>query len=158
MRLRSILILILVCIALAVSAQDKSRRGGGFNMEVIKKEKAEFLTKEMQLTEAEAKAFLPLEAEYMVKKFEVNRATRHETRLLKQKKEKTEDDYKKITELNLEANKKESEIQIEYFKKFSEVLSAEKVEKYRSADFKFKEEMLKKHRNKRNEKAPHKQE
>jgi len=34
---------------------------------------------------------------------------------------------------------------MEYFQKFSKVLPAEKIEKYRSADLKFKEAALKRH-------------
>lgn len=149
MKFKGILILILVvCVSFSVDAQnrpDRPKRNGGFDIEAMKKEKGDFLTKEMGLTEAEVKEFLPLEFEFMEKKFEVNRDTRHKTWELRQKKEKTEADYKKITELNLEAKKKEAEIEIEYYKKFGKVLSAEKIEKYRSADLKFKEEMLKRH-------------
>lgn len=149
MKLKGILILLLVCMSFSVGAQnrnDKSKRnGGGFDIEAMKKEKGDFLIKEMGLTEAEAKAFLPLESEFMEKKFDVNRNTRRKTWDLKQKKDKTESDYKQITELNLDAKKKETEIEIEYYEKFAKVISAEKIEKYRIADLKFKEEMLKKH-------------
>lgn len=156
MKLKGILILLLlVCVSFSVDAQnrpDRPKRNGGFDIEAMKKEKGDFLVKEMGLTEAEAKAFLPLEFEFMEKKFEVNRNTRHKTWELKQKKDKTEADYKKMNELNLEAKKKEAELEIEYYEKFAKVISAEKIEKYRSADLKFKEEMLKKYQqNRRND-------
>lgn len=154
MKIKGILIfLLLVSVSFSVGAQnrpDRPRRGG-FDMEAVKKEKEKFLTEEMGLTDTEAKAFLPLEAEYMEKRFKINRDARHKTHELRQKKEKTDGDYKKITEINLEASKKETELQLEYFKKFGKVLSAEKVEKYRAADLKFKEEMLKRHQNRRGE-------
>lgn len=149
MKIKGILIILLVCVSFSVDAQNRpdrpKRNGGGFDIEAIKKEKGDFLIKEMGLTDAEAKAFLPLEFEFMEKKFEVNRNTRRKTWELKQKKDKTDADYKQITELNLEAKKKETEIELEYYEKFAKVISAEKIEKYRSADLKFKEEMLKKH-------------
>lgn len=145
MKLRHILFFILFSsFSFLMNAQEG--RGKGFDMEAIKKEKGEFLTKEMGLTPEEAKAFLPLEAEFMQKKFDVNRDARRETRELKRKQNKTDADYKRITELNLQSEQKESELQIEYYKKFSKVLSAQKIERYRSADMKFKEKKLEEHR------------
>lgn len=144
MKSKSVLMLFLLCVTFSVSAQ--MRHGSGFDIEKIRKEKAEFLKKEMDLTESEAKVFLPLEAEFMTKKYEVNRSARKETRELKRKENKTEADYKRITQLNLESEQKETQLQIEYYKKFAEVLSAQKIEKYRSADLKFKERMLQEHR------------
>lgn len=129
----------------------KPHKGRDFDVEAFKKEKRDFLIKEMSLTEDEAKAFLPLEDEYMDKKFQINRDARRKTRELKQKEAKKDADYKKITEINLGANKKEAELEIEYFKKFGKVLSAEKVEKYRAADLKFKETMLKRHQERKGE-------
>lgn len=155
MKLKGILLLlsIFVGISLSIGAQNRPEkpRRGGFDVEAVKKEKAVFLTKKMELTEEEAKVFLPMEAEYVEKKFQINREARRKTRELRQKENKTDADYKKITEINLEADKKETELQIEYFKKFSKVLSAEKVEKYRAADLKFKEEMLKRQQGRRGE-------
>ncbi|MDR1505149.1 MAG: hypothetical protein LBT43_22095, partial [Prevotella sp.] len=66
------------------------------------------------------------------------------TRALNEKSNKTEEDYQRITKLNLESERREAELQIEYYKKFGEVLSAQKIEKYRAVDMKFKEHMLKK--------------
>ncbi|MBK5721615.1 hypothetical protein JGH11_12110 [Dysgonomonas sp. Marseille-P4677] len=149
MKFKSILaFILLVCTTFSVSAQN---RRGGFDIAALKKEKSEFLKKELNLTEAESKAFLPLESEFMSKKYEVNRDARRETRALKQKQNKTDEDYKRITQLNLESEQKEAQIQMEYYKKFSEVLSAEKIEKYRSVDLKFKEMMLKRHKERHQE-------
>lgn len=155
MKLKSILLLLIVFVGVSLSIDAQGRpekpRKGGFDVEAVKKEKEKFLIKEMGLTDEEAKKFLPLEAEYMDKKFQINRDARWKTRELRQKKDKADADFKKITEVNLEANKKESELQIEYFKKFGKILSAEKVEKYRDADLKFKEEMLRRHQARKGE-------
>ncbi|MDR1090547.1 MAG: hypothetical protein LBL79_05670 [Prevotella sp.] len=143
MKAKSILLLFLVfCFSFSINAQDGKK---GFDIEALKKEKAEFLKKELDLTEAEVKAFLPLEAEFMQKKFAVNREARRETRELKRKENKTDADYKRITQLNLESEQRDTQLQVEYYKKFSQVLSAEKVERYRTADQKFKEKLLKDH-------------
>lgn len=144
MKLKSILTIVILITSVAISVKGQGLKRSGYDIETIKKEKAAFLIKELELTEAEAKAFIPLEAEFMSRKFAVNRDARHETRALMEKPNKTEEDYQRITFLNLESDKRESELQIEYFKKFGEVLSAKKIEKYRSADMKFKEFMLKK--------------
>lgn len=149
MKFKGILTCILfVCLTFSINAQNKRN---GFDIAALKKEKAEFLKKELNLTEAETKAFLPLESEFMTKKYEVNRDARRETRALKQKKNKTDADYKRITQLNLESEQKEAQIQMEYYKKFAEVLSAEKIEKYRSVDLKFKEMMLERHKGRHQE-------
>lgn len=143
MKFKSILTFILLaCLTFSVNAQNKR---GRFDIAALKKEKAEFLKKELNLSDTEAKNFLPLESEFMTKKYEVNRDARRETRALKQKENKTDADYKRITQLNLESEQKESQLQMEYYKKFADVLSAEKIEKYRIVDLKFKEMMLERH-------------
>lgn len=143
MKAKSILLLFLVfCFSFSINAQDGRR---GFDIEAIKKEKAEYLKKELSLTDTEAKAFLPLEAEYMQKRFDVNREARRETRELKRKENKTDADYKRITQLNLESEQRSTQLQVEYYKKFSQVLSAQKVEQYRTADRNFNEKLLKEH-------------
>ncbi|MBB4036236.1 hypothetical protein GGR21_002137 [Dysgonomonas hofstadii] len=147
MKSKNILILTLLIsfvFSVTVGAQDKPKRS--FDVEALKKEKAEFLKKELNLTDAEAKAFLPLESELTEKKFEIYRDARIKTRELRRKKDKTDADFQKITQANLEAERKELDLQVEYYKKFNNVLPAEKVEKYRAADIKFKEAALKRHR------------
>lgn len=148
MKAKSILVLFLVfCFSFSINGQDGGRRG--FDIEAIKKEKAEFLKKELNLTDAEAKAFLPLEAEFTQKKFAVNREARKETRELKRKENKADADYKRITQLNLESEQRSTQLQVEYYKKFSQVLSAEKVERYRVADQKFNERLIEDHQERR---------
>ncbi|HMM01341.1 MAG: hypothetical protein ACK5KN_05320 [Dysgonomonas sp.] len=144
MKFRSILVLLILAVSTTLSIKGQGLKRGGFDIETIKKEKAAFLIKELELTDAEAKVFIPLESEFMSRKFEVNRDARRETRALNEKPNKTEEDYQRITKLNLESEKREAELQIEYYKKFGEILSAQKIEKYRAVDMKFKEHMLKK--------------
>ncbi|MDR1090144.1 MAG: hypothetical protein LBL79_03635 [Prevotella sp.] len=149
MKLKNILFLpLLFSFVFSVAAQE-NRKGGGFDIDAFIKKKSEYLKKELNLTDAEAKAFIPLEAEFSKKKFEVNRDARKETRELKKKQNKTDADYKRIVQLDLQSERKESELQIEYFRKFATVLPAEKLEKYRSADIKYKEEALKRHQEKK---------
>jgi Spy/CpxP family protein refolding chaperone len=148
MKLKNILFLLLLfSFALSAAAQERQKRGR-FDVDAFIRKKSEYLKKELNLTDAEAKTFIPLEAEFSKKKFEVNRDARRETRELKNKQSKTDADYQRIVQLDLQSEQKESELQIEYFKKFATVLPAEKLEKYRSADIKYKEEALKRHREK----------
>lgn len=145
MRQRYVLFLIFF-LSFSFLANAQNGKKSRFDIEAMKKEKAEFLTQEMKLSPEEIKSFLPLEAEFMQKKFEVNRDVRRETRELKKKENKTDADYKRITELNLHLEQKESELMIEYYKKFGNVLSPQKIELYRNADLKFKEMKLQEHR------------
>ncbi len=147
MKLKTILILFLsILLTFSVNAQNRREGSGSFDIEQIKKEKADYLKKELNLTDKEVKAFIPVEAEYMQKKYEINRDARRKTRDLRRKEKKTDKDFQTITNVNLEAEQKESQLQMEYFQKFSRILSAEKVENYRHADLKFKEAVLKRHR------------
>lgn len=144
-------ITILFCtISMVANAQDGNNRGG-FDIEKIKREKATFLIKELNLSDAEAKAFLPVESEFMQKKIQINRNTRDKTRELRKKESKTDADYKKITEINLDAEAKEASLTKEYYQKFSTILSAEKVEKYRRADQKYMQMLLERRKQKRGE-------
>ena len=73
MKLKSILVLLLLfCFTFSVAAQNRPRQGGGrFDIQAFNQKKAEYLKKELNLTDAEAKAFLPLEAEFSMKKYEI---------------------------------------------------------------------------------------
>lgn len=148
MRLRNILMLFILSFTFVSVTQGQNQRGGGFDIEAIKKEKAEFLKKEMDLTEAEVKNFIPMEQELMSKKFEINRNAHRLTRELRKKENKTDADYKKITQINLDAETKEAALQKEYFQKFATVLSAEKIERYRHADQKYMQKLLERRKNK----------
>jgi biopolymer transport protein ExbB/TolQ len=145
MKLKSILLLLLSFSFVFSVAQ----RGEEVDIDVFIKKKSEFLKKELNLTDAEAEVFIPLEAEFSRKKFEVNRDARRESRELKKKQNKTDADYKRIVQLDLQMERKESVLQIEYFRKFVTVLSAEKLEKYRLSDIKYNEDALKRHQEKK---------
>jgi len=50
MKIKAILILALICLTFSAAAQDKPRKGR-FDIETLKKEKSEYLKKELNLTE-----------------------------------------------------------------------------------------------------------
>lgn len=148
MKLKYIFLLLLFSLGLTVAAQqeDGGRYHRKFDIAKVKKEKEAFLIKKMELTAEEAKVFIPVESEYMDKKFALNREIRHQIRDLKRKKNKTEEDYKKINDLTLEIEEKNAALKKEYYDKFEEILPAQKVVKYRSADQEFMTQLLKEHK------------
>ena len=154
MKLKYIFLLLLFSIGLTATAQqdDGGRHHRKFDIVKVKKEKEAFLIKKMELTNEEAKAFIPLESEYMDKKFALNREIRHQIRDLKRKKNKTEEDYKKINDLTLEVEEKNAALKKEYYDKFEEILPAQKVVKYRNADQEFMNQLLETHKIRKNKK------
>lgn len=106
-------------------------------VEEFKVKKAEFLKKELQLTDAQAAAFIPLVNELMDKKYEASRTARMDMRTIQQKKDKSDADYKKAIDGMLDSQVKEAELQKEYYQKFAKVLPIEKVYKYHQAEMKF---------------------
>lgn len=129
-----------------VSVEAQERKRGNFDIEKLRKERAEFFVKELELTPAQAKNFIPLLNELMEKKFQVNREARRANRALMQNSSKTDADYYKAIELGLDGRIKEAEIQKEYLLKMKAVLPAEKLYKYAQVEMKFMEKTLKDHK------------
>lgn len=145
MKIKSLLFVLFLSISLvSVNAQDKADTGKRDRIERYKEKKAEFLKKELQLTDAEAAAFIPLVNELMDKKYEAYRNARVNVKNMRDKKEKTDADYKSAIDGMLNSQIKEAELQKEYYKKFMEVLPMEKVYKYHQADMKFMKTSLEK--------------
>lgn len=138
-------ILLLVVLSLfsyfPLSAQENSSRGN-FDIEAFKKKKAEFIIEKADLTEAEAKAFIPLTNELMDKRFELNRVIRKESRELRKKDKKTSADYERLLDASSAAKIKEAQLEQEYLQKFKKVLSAEKIYKYKQAEAEYMKEMI----------------
>lgn len=138
-------ILLLVVLSLfsyfPLSAQENSSHGN-FDIEAFKKKRAEFIIEKADLTEAEAKAFIPLTNELMDKRFELNRAIRKESRELRKKDKKTSADYERLLDASSAAKIKEAQLEQEYLQKFKKVLSAEKIYKYKQAEAEYMKEMI----------------
>ena len=143
MKLKNIFLITFLLFAVSTVAFAQSgAKKGRFDFEKLAREKAEFLRTEVNLTDAEAKAFLPMESEFMQKKIQINRDARVQTRELKKKENKTDADFKKITQINLDAETKEAALTKDYYQRFSAVLSSEKIERYRKADQKYMQILL----------------
>lgn len=136
-----------LCALLPLSAQKNSDKKQ-FDIEKFKKEKAQFLTKEMELNDTEVKTFIPLVNELMDKKFELSKSARKENRAIRSKQDKTETDYEKMVESSFEQRTKELQLDKEYHAKFKKILSAEKIYKYYKAETKFMRNMVGNNKNK----------
>ena len=149
MKAKSIILLFLLSISfVSINAQQQRRGSGKFDLEKFQKSRADFFIKELNLTATEAKAFIPLMNELMLKKYQLNREVKNNHRALNQKAAKTDAEYLKAVDMALDARIKEAQLQKEYMQKFKAVLPAEKIYKFHHVEMKFMEQALKDHREK----------
>lgn len=143
MRHKNILLLVVLTLFsyFPLSAQEQEHRGN-FDIEAFKKKKAEFIIENVDLTDAEAKAFIPLTNELMDKRFELNRTIRKESRELRKKSNKTNADYERLLDASSTVKIKEAQLEQEYLQKFKKVLSAEKIYKYKQAEAQYMKDMV----------------
>ncbi|GHS97082.1 hypothetical protein FACS189421_03250 [Bacteroidia bacterium] len=148
---KPVLIAIIICLAginTSLFAQQRQQTGEQRKerFEKFKVEREAYISKIMQLTDNEKTAFWTLCNEYQVKKFELNKTLREETRKLNQaRKDKqtvTEANYKKVIELGIQVKAKEAQLEQEYTEKFLKVISAEKVFLYQNSEKQFGERMI----------------
>lgn len=129
-----------------VNAQ-KPRRNNKFDTEAFESKKGAFLTAEMGLTPDEAAEFIPLCNELQRKKFEIGQDCRKKHKMLKNSGKSnsniSEDSYKEAINVCLESRIKEAELEKEYYNKFLQILTPEKLYKYKDAEMKFWEKYMK---------------
>lgn len=117
-----------------------------FNLEAFESRKGAFLTAELELTPDEAAEFIPLCNELQRKKFEIGQDCRSKHKLIKrakrENKDVSDDTYKKTMNVCLESRIKEAEIEKEYYDKFLQILTPEKLYKYKDAEMKFWEKYM----------------
>ncbi len=123
-----------------LSAQQDNhefKREGHFDREAFEAKRNAFITAEVGLTPEEASEFIPLCDQLRQKRFEVGKESRRLSREIGRKKGATSEEYNKAIDMYLDASIKEAELEKEYYKKFKEILSPEKLYKYRNAELKF---------------------
>ena len=133
--------------AFAVFAQDRNadeqKRQG---LENFRAKRIAYFTKEISLTEDDAKEFWPIFNELEQKKFDINRNMRVEIRKIRdaQKAGKNVSDleYDKLINIIIDAKEKDVDVEKEYIKKMRKILSPEKVFKYQRAEYKFAREVF----------------
>jgi Spy/CpxP family protein refolding chaperone len=127
---------------------DNNRRE---RFENFQKERKEFISKAMQLKDADKKAFWALADELQMKKFELNQPLREEMRKIHRAKRNNETvaeaDYKKAIELAAQLRIKEAQLDQEYLSKLLKIVSAEQVFLFQEADNQFGRRMINQRRN-----------
>ena len=123
-------------------AQDNKRKA---EFESFKKRRIAFITKAMNLTDNEAKVFLPLYNELQEKKFILNREVRRAMREFTQAEEEgkihSEEDYSNLVKLITDTNLQTAKLDQDYIAKFSDIISAQQVYLYIQAEQQFAREI-----------------
>lgn len=134
--------------SLQTVAQGKGHHdhsGGGrkpFDKEDFFAKRNAYITEKVDLTAEEAAVFIPLDNELMHKKFEVGRECHKIERQLRDKKDKSEEEYNKLLKCREEVKEKRDKLDKEYQEKFKKTLSAEQLLKYQRADRDFFDEYI----------------
>ena len=153
---KKILLFILLCITLnfAALAQKNHNDEKKTRFEKFQQERVEYISKIMNLDEEEEKLFWPLNNEFQKKKFEANKELREE--MAKQRKAERENrklsnaEYKKIIELGIQTKLQEAELEKEYYTKFLQIISAEKLLLYQKAEQDFGRRIMEKRKRREN--------
>ena len=143
---RYLLFLLLTLLSLpATFAQDKDKAK---MREELQQFKIDFLAKEMNLSEKEKAEFSPLYKEYDEQRRHAGSEAWKMERELKKKKDASEADYKKLSELQKSAREKDNEIVKQFDARLESMLSAKQIYQMHQGEEKFFEkmkEMRKKH-------------
>ena len=122
--------------------RNQSRIGRDLNREEFITKRNIFLTEKMELTAEETAIFIPLDNELLRKKFEVGRECRRYEREIRNKNEKTDEEFKKLLKCREEVKEVRDQLDKEYLEKFKKIVSAEKILKYQNADKAFMDEFI----------------
>jgi hypothetical protein len=101
-----------------------------------------YITEKTGLTAQEAAVFIPIENEWLRKKHEIEYECRLYEREIRNKQNKTDEDYNKILKCREDEIEKQYQLDKEYYAKIKKVLSAEKILKYQNAERAFRAEFF----------------
>jgi hypothetical protein len=140
-------LLALLIISLQSTAQNNDRNNsrngrGSFNREEFISKRNAYLVEKISLTPDEIAIFIPLDNELLRKKFDVGRECHQYERELRDKNDKSAEDYNKLLKCREEVKQKREQLDREYLDKFKQVLSAEKILNYQNADKAFMDEFI----------------
>ncbi len=147
----TILILSIACtlslpvVAQETASQEAKRQGRQAKWEQFRKDKHEFYTQNMELTEEQTPRFFELYDEMEKKKFEISREVRHELRrLAKQETPVTDAEYKAVADKAATLAEREAAIEKEYYEKICQILTPRQQYLYHRCAVDFQRKMLKK--------------
>lgn len=149
MKKHIIFFLFLVATCAATFAQERDRKK---MREDIQKFKVDYIAQELKLTDKEKADFTPLYNEYDSEIRKSGEEAFRFERQLKKKKDATDDDYRKLSELQKKSRDDFNKITKKYDEKFEKILSAKQIYTMHKAEEKFFEkmkEMRKKHKDSR---------
>ena len=125
-------------------AQNKTDEQKRQELENFRAKRVAYITKEVSLTDEEAKGFWPICNEMEEKKFELNRNIRQGIKKIRDEekagKNVSDAEYDRLINLIQDSKVKEAELEKEYIKKIRKIIPAEKVLKYQRAEHKFARE------------------
>lgn len=139
-----LIIALLGCMTGFAQKQDRAKM-----MEDIQKFKIDYLAKEMSLSEKDKAEFAPLYKEYDNELRKTGEETFKFERQLKKKKDATDEDYKKLAEMQKKSRQDFDAVTKKYDEKFEKILSAKQIYTMHKSEEKFFEkmkEMRKKHK------------
>jgi len=123
----------------AYSQNDNDRQP--FDRQEFMTKRNAYITAAIGLTSEEAVKFISLENELKTKQFECGRECRKMNRDIRSQKLSNEI-YLNLINCNIETRLKEAQLEKEYYEKFLQIISPEKLYKYQQAEFKFMREFM----------------
>jgi hypothetical protein len=127
-----------------IAAQSKSSD----KEELVKAQKIAFFTEKLNLTPDEAQKFWPVYNSYWEKKNQIIEERRDAMKFCSENMDKlSPKEIERYGDMYINFHKQESDLLLEYNKKFKEVLSPEKVMRLYLADYDFKTYLLRQIRN-----------
>ncbi|WP_102406812.1 hypothetical protein [Parabacteroides bouchesdurhonensis] len=144
-----------VAISVLISSNalgQEKREHRHFDREAFQAKRNAFIMAELSLTPEEAAVFIPLCDEFRQKTFEANKPCRKLNKQLRLNANPTDAEYTAAVDACLQAHLKEAELEKEYYEKFKQILTPEKLYKYKEAETKFMRSFMKESGKKKEEK------
>jgi len=138
-------LLLSICSVFALQAQDNGEPKGPkpFDIEKFNAQKTTYLIQQVGITPEEAALLLPLYNEMQTKRFQLMMATRTKARELRKGQNKKDEDYVRLLDEILDKQIEEANLEKSYYRRFKQILSPEKLFKFKLADMHFAREVLK---------------
>ncbi len=140
----AVLWLSIVSVAAVQAQENRDPKGAKpFDIEKFNAQKTTYLIQQVGITPEEAALLLPLYNEMQTKRFQLMMATRTKARELRKSQNKKEEDYVRLLDEILDTQIEEANLEKSYYRKFKQILSPEKLFKFKLADMHFAREALK---------------